>query len=175
MMKRKNRQKGFTLAEALIAVLILLMVSAVVAAGVPAAKRAYEKVTVSANAQVLISTAASALREELGTASDVEESGTGVKFYSSKTGSSARIYTDGDGVIMLENYISYDGEVPESTVRALVNKQTSTPDLYVTFEGIDVGETAATVKDLHVTRESTGERVISLEEYVIHFMARSSY
>lgn len=170
-MKKKNNKKGFTLAEALIAVLILLMVSATVAAGVPAAKRAYEKVTVSANAQVLISTAASALRDELGAASDVKQSESGVTFYSAKTGSNARIYTDDAGVVMLENYIGYDEGAPESTARVLVNEQTSTSDLYVTYDSIEVGTAAAVVKNLRVMRKSTGERMIFLEEYVIHFMA----
>lgn len=173
-MKKKNNQKGFTLAEALIAVLIILMVSAIVAAGIPAAKNAYEKVTVTANAQVLLSTAASALRDELGTASDVEESETGVTYYSSKTGSNARIYTDDEGTIRLENYIGYDEDALDSTSRVLVNEQTSTPDLYVTFDEIVVGETAAAVKALRVIRKSTDEPIISLEEYVIHFVARSS-
>ena len=53
--KLKSRL-GFTLAEMLMSVLILLMVSSVVAGGVPVAANAYYKVVDAANAQVLLST-----------------------------------------------------------------------------------------------------------------------
>ena len=59
MKKIRNKlhnRKGFSLAETLMAVLILLMVSAVVAAGIPMAREAYEKAVDAANAQTLLST-----------------------------------------------------------------------------------------------------------------------
>ena len=56
-MKRLNSRTGFTLAEVLITVLILLMITAVVAGGMPVAANAYYKVVDAANAQVLLSTA----------------------------------------------------------------------------------------------------------------------
>ena len=72
-LKRKlNNRKGFSLTELLAAVLILSMVSAVVAGGIPVAKDAYEKITLSANAQVMLSTSVSALRNELCKASEVK-------------------------------------------------------------------------------------------------------
>ena len=55
---------GFTLAETLLAVLILLMVSSIVAAGIPSARRAYEKVVLASNAEVLLSTTITTLRHE---------------------------------------------------------------------------------------------------------------
>lgn len=72
-MKRKFlKRDGFTLAETLLAVLILLLVSGIVATGVPVARNVYYKTVLSANAQVMLSTAISSLRDELGTAWDVE-------------------------------------------------------------------------------------------------------
>jgi len=50
-MKMKS-QAGFSLAETLVAILILLLVSVIVANGVPVAQNAYEKVVVGANAKV---------------------------------------------------------------------------------------------------------------------------
>ena len=73
--KIKNRN-GFSLAEALVSVLILLMVSSVVAAGIPVAQRAYFDVTNSANAQLMLSTTITSIRTELGKARDVRVTST---------------------------------------------------------------------------------------------------
>ena len=54
--KRKLHTQGFTLAETLLAVLILLLVGVIMTTGIPAAKNAYEKVVVASNAEVLLST-----------------------------------------------------------------------------------------------------------------------
>ena len=111
-LQKLNSQAAFTLAETLITVLILLMVSAVVAGGVPAAANAYAKAVDAANAHVLLSTTVDALRSELSTAWDVEnlksdEAGEkGITYYSSATGSQAKIYiSDSDGKIMLQEYV----------------------------------------------------------------------
>ncbi len=77
--RKLNSRKGFSLTELLAAVLILGMVSSVVAGGIPVARDAYEKVTLSANAQVMLSTAISAIRNELCTASEVEPDASGNK------------------------------------------------------------------------------------------------
>ena len=53
-MKRIKNQSGFTLAETLLTVLILLLVSGIVATGMPAVQTAYEKIVISANAQAKI-------------------------------------------------------------------------------------------------------------------------
>ena len=67
---KKNRG-GFTLAETLIAVLILLMVSGIVAAGIPAAKEALTKAVNASHSQLLLSTTMTALRNELGSARSI--------------------------------------------------------------------------------------------------------
>ncbi len=97
MIRKKLRNRGgFTLAETLLAVTILLLVSAIVATGMPAAKNAYEKVVLASNAEVLLSTAASALRDELGTAWNVESrTGGGVTYFSASTGTRTELFIDG--------------------------------------------------------------------------------
>ena len=65
-LRRKLKEKaGFTLAELLMAVLILLMVSSIVAMGIPVAVNAYYKVVDASNAQILLSTTITRLRSEL--------------------------------------------------------------------------------------------------------------
>ena len=64
-------RQGFSLAETLIALLIILLVSIIVATGVPSAINAYHNAVAGSNAQVALSTVASALRDELGSATEV--------------------------------------------------------------------------------------------------------
>lgn len=109
--QKKRDAKGFTLAETLMAVLILLMVSGIVAAGIPVAKNAYQKVILSANAQTMLSTAVNALRDEIGTAWDVRvddvvgktAAGTFITYNSANTGARSKLFKDdaNDGIIML--------------------------------------------------------------------------
>lgn len=68
-------KRGFSLTEMLIAMLILLLATAIVARGVPVAKETYEKTVDSANAQVLMSTVLAVLRDDVGMAETVTKSG----------------------------------------------------------------------------------------------------
>ena len=83
-------QSGFTLVEMLMTVLILSMVSAVVAGGLPMAVNAYTNVVNTANAESLLSTAMTRLRDELGTASHVTPEENGIS-YRRSDGSAAKI------------------------------------------------------------------------------------
>lgn len=85
---------GASLAEMLLTILILLLASTVVVAGMPAAVSAYRNAIDAANAQVLLSAAVNALRSELSTARDVkvDEDGKGVTYIDADTGSKSRIY-----------------------------------------------------------------------------------
>ena len=92
-MIHKIREKaGFSIAELLVAILILSMVSTVVAGGIPVARDAYNKITVSANAQVLLSTAIYSLRSELSTASELKIIGNEIHYRSGKNGHESKIY-----------------------------------------------------------------------------------
>ncbi len=105
-MRAKNRirnRKGFTLAETLLAVLILLLVSSIVAAGVPAARQAYEKVVLASNAELMLSTAVATLRDELGTAWDVQQVTGGVTYFSADTTNRSKLYVE-SGTIKLYEY-----------------------------------------------------------------------
>ena len=148
--KRKLKNKsGFTLAETLLAVLILLLVSTIVATGMPAAKNAYNKVIVAANAQVALSTAATALRDELGTAWNVKiedvagkERGLFVTYSSSDTGAISKIYLNtGDNKIYLQEYLknTYFNEeenVSIGTGHPLVSDKAANGNLVITYSTV---------------------------------------
>ena len=124
-MKKKMKlhgQSGFTLAETLLAVLILLMVSTIVASGVPAARNAYEKVVLGSNAQVLLSNAVHALRYELGTAAEVtvDVDGTTITYISANTGAQSQISLNDENGIMLREY--YDPKTSSPEPRRLVSE-----------------------------------------------------
>ena len=151
IIRKLKSRAGFTLAEVLAAVLILLMVSGIVAAGIPSAKTAYDKAVRAANARVLLSTTVTALRNELGKADSitVEDSGTAVTYYSAETGSYSRIYLGSDpGKIMIQEYIDMDGNVMKVSVpnpeggstetavapRPLVSDTAATENLYICYD-----------------------------------------
>ncbi len=116
--KIKSRS-GFSLAETLVAIIILLLVSAIVAEGIPVAKNAYEKVVYAANAKVMLSTAITALRNEFATAQRIaplDEDTTSITYYSADRGADSRIYvypntgTDDKykaNTVMLQEYQDY--------------------------------------------------------------------
>ena len=151
---KRNNKQGFSLTELLVAVLILSMVSAVVAGGIPVAKDAYEKITVSANAQVMLSTTITALRNELCTASDIRISGTTVRYYSSSIENDSELLigkekTDtAHDTILLKQYADY--EKADDNVRALVSKAVGDKQLYVTYTSVTNGSGIITFNTLIV-------------------------
>lgn len=141
MIEKLKRASGFTLAETLMTVLILLMVSGVVAGGIPAAVTAYSKAVDAANAQVLISTTVNALRAELCTAKDVQiktDDQNAIFYISPTTGSKTKIFIgndkDGESTILVWDFLNYDGtERSTETQRRLVTKSAATKNLQIKF------------------------------------------
>ena len=170
MIKKIKNQKGFSLAETLLAVLILLLVSVIVANGVPAAQSAYEKVVIGANAKVLLSTTISALRDELATATNVTVASDNktITYYSADKGAASElsiVQENGIPVIKLKEYSSanptdFTGKttIYPDKVRNLVSEKAATGDLYVTYDSIQnytIGDESITIKGLKVGRKST--------------------
>ena len=149
-LKKKNNETGFTLAETLMAVLILLLVSSVIAAGIPAAANAYTKAIDAANAHALLSTTVNALRSELCNAWSVKLSDNdSVIYYKSSTGARTKLYlgTDPDdnkSTIMVQDYLRYDSDSEaqkpseERTRHALVSDKAKTANLNVVYESISL-------------------------------------
>lgn len=130
--ERLRDSRGFTLAEALIATLIMLLVTVIVATGIPAASRAYDRVVMASNAEVLLSTTMSELRNELTLAKDIDiqdadgdyvvgtngvKSGAGIIYYNPQTGTKSRITCNGRD-IMYERYVADDLIIKESELES---------------------------------------------------------
>ena len=180
--KKLHIDKGFTLAETLLAVLILLMVTAIVATGIPVAKNAYEKVVLASNAEVLLSTTISSLRNELGTAQNVktqtsesgEEADSVITYYNAARGASSKLFVEEtDKVIMLQRYFSEEGLSADYDAAPLVSSKTSTQDLYVTYSSVsyDNDNGIVTFSGLSVNRTSGAEGLASRDNLSIRVIS----
>ena len=154
--KRVSSKKGFTLAETLVAILILLMVTAIVAAGIPVAANAYEKVVLAGNAQTLLSTTMTRLRDELGTATNItvtkDNNDRYIIDYTGDTGRNSRIeFSSENGS---ENpigiYLTENAGATNSYKHLLVTEQAATKSLYATYGSVTYSNGILTVNDLQV-------------------------
>ena len=168
---KKKSNAGFTLAETLLAILILMLASMIVANGMPAARSAYEKVVIGANAKVLLSTTISALRDELSTARNVIVDSTekSIEYYSADDGATSKILLK-DNTIKLQEYCD-DSPIAKGTKlwnvdeneRALVTQKAATADLIVVFETVDQNAEGNAVEftGLKVCRKSNLDKALA--------------
>ena len=177
VIKKIKSKLGFTLSETLMTVLILLMVSAVVAEGIPAAVTAFGKAVDAANAQVALSTTVNALRNELSTAWDlkVADDSTSVQFYSSDTGARSRLYKDED-IIMVQDFLQYGSDEPVDGVvpRNLVSEAAVTKNLMVTFSTVSWTDEKKDVLDFkNVTVKKGTTELVSVDDVYIRMLTKS--
>jgi len=178
MIRRKLKsRKGFTLAETLMAMLILLLMSALVAGGIPVAARVYTKAVDAANAQVLLSTTVTELRYTLCGAHDFEvvsEDATVTKtkkiYFSDDTYGKLRIENfsteDNHGLVLsyITNYNTTNEAV--SLSRQLVSSEAATKNLTITYNDVKVEDGKIKFSGLIVTDKNEND-LASLDELVI--------
>ena len=170
--KQPNRaRRGFTLAETLVTVLILLLATAIVAAGLPAAVRAYHDVVDAANAELLLSTTMTALREELGSTEGfaLEDDGKTLDWYKSAglQGRKARMTSDNTGILI--TLISL-GDRP----RELVSGAAATRRLHAEFTKIEYDTANQTFKisGLQIKQIKKDGTVLVLAEAPAEYLIR---
>ncbi len=151
ILKKLKNRSGFTLFELLATMLILVMVAGVVAAGMPVASEAFVKAVDGANAQTLLSTAISALRDELNDATQVKIGATdgSVSYFNAGSGSQSKLYRGTDN-IMLQQYIGFESANSLAPARQLVTAEASTKNLYVTYASVALKDGVVTFTDLAV-------------------------
>ncbi len=178
--KKLKGKSGFTLAETLLAVLILLLVSVIVANGIPVARNVYNNVIIGANAQMLLSTAVTALRNELGTAQDVTvgTNNTDIIYYKPSIGAYSKLSVDVEGIKLLDYVnktdgkpLSVAGKTGERTPERLVTKAASNGNLIVTYTNASVSGDIITFSTLEVKQE-TGSKstLVTLDELKIRLV-----
>lgn len=194
IMPKKRSRRGFTLAETMLAMLIMLIATAIVVQGIPLAKRVHDKVVDTANAQSVLSTAATLLRDELSMAGRIRvgsqdaegnfqavendgDQGTVVMYLSGNTGRTSRLYVDTDekGVrsIYLEEYLLDSEGQPQATPRKLVFTVTEGADpqraMELTFTDIAYNREEAlfTIGALQVNRVGEAKALASIDPYII--------
>ncbi len=174
--KKLAASRGFTLAETLICVLILLLVTSIIGAAMPAASAAYTKVVDAGNAQVLLSTGITVLRNELSTATKIEvaEDGKSVTYRSGSTGSLSRIRID-TGEIVIDTWYGYDNSGDPDSTRPLVTKAASTANLTLTFGTFVPSEdgTVLEIKGLAVTMKNgaASSEIVSRDSTLVRLVA----
>ena len=166
--KKLKSRSGFTLGEMLVAVLILLMVSAVVAQGVPSAANVYRRTIDAANAQVLLSTTVNALRDELTTARGVTVTDNKVSYYSADTGARTQILVNDRGEILVQDYMDYTGAM--ETSHPLVSNAAATKNLQISYSSVSETNGLVCFKDLTVRNINTDAEVVSLASLRIHVL-----
>lgn len=158
-LKKLKTEKGFTLTEMLIAVAILSLLSALLVTGTRLAVKSYAEVTDESNAQVLLSTCATMLRNELSNARDVELSEDGVLSY--KKGESSTITTlkmSGGQITVSELGV----ETP------LVSDVTATNELCPCFESIEYADSQFRIHELAVKKKGESRVLSSIDLLVIN-------
>jgi len=162
---------GFTLAETLLAVLIMLLVTVIVATGMPAVMNAYNKVILGANAKVMLSTAITALHDEIGTAWEVENppvsetdntpDTTKLVYFNADKGAQSSISLDNGKSIQIQDYLPSDsdliyGEGAKSgeAYHLVADKNAR---MYVTYDSINYANGIVTISGLKVCKKSDEE------------------
>jgi len=166
--KLHKNNRGFSIAETLAAVLILLMVSSVVATGLPVAARAYTKVMDSSNAQLLLSTTISNLREELADASVgaspvTATSGVYSIAYVNTVSGASTISFKEDGVYINTPNITYTVGTETKTERKLVSDKASA-GLVFKVETVSYADGVIKLENITVVKSGQTNALSSLPE-----------
>ncbi len=175
----RRSKAGFTLAELMLTVMILLLVALVSATGISTAVQVYRRAVDKANAPVLLSTAVSELRNKLSTAVEIEScSGTEVTFRSSTT-KKTTLSQDDDGINIIDYQTELTGSgtdlgAASSSVRSLIPplfaNQSRQKDIKVSWTNIALVTdsnnvvTGVTVTGLKVTAGEDEETKAELED-----------
>jgi Tfp pilus assembly protein PilV len=194
-----GKDRGMTVLETLISMFILMMVTVVVATGITTAANAYSKVLDSANAQILLSTAMTKLRDELETADNikvdgkaidgmVEEKLSGKKItYTTNSYGESMIYLNqksGHGHInavrLWEHIIgeatdaAQDKAVKDNINRLLVSQKASNDNLYLTYSSITYTSDSKyiTFNGLVVRKKDTDQTLAEPVDYSVKLLLK---
>lgn len=180
-MKQKNQKRnrgGFTLAETLIAVLILTMVAGIVAGGIPAARNALDKAVDTSHSQLLLSTTMTSLRNELAMASSItcasepadddesvaeDPAARKIISYVDSSGAVCTLQSEDDGIYVEKEAspdISSGVYHPGITHRLLVSEQAATKNLYAAFTSASYNNGIVKIEGLKVCKKQGDSELV---------------
>lgn len=156
-------QQGYSLSELLVAMTVLMLVGAIMVAGIPSAFRAYTNVVDASNAQVLLATTATRLRDELSMANpdkgtmEINASNVVTSFTSLETGYKVTFLSDDKGDLCKREQAIGVGasSTSEAIVTPLIptkSTRTGRVNLCATYDGITYNKSKGVfeVKNLRV-------------------------
>ena len=172
--RRLREKRGFTLSETLITVLILLMVSAIVAGGVPAAANAYYKIIDAANAQILLTDTVTSLRSELAVAINpvVNDSTKEVTYTNNNSGWTKTLKNSESGILTREinnsasdvkpfGWNETDSNKEHPLVQTKMSGGIKTSKLVTSYGAITYSDGVFTIQNLKVTKkDNTGDQIM---------------
>ena len=180
-MKQKNQKRnrgGFTLAETLIAVLILTMVAGIVAGGIPAARNALDKAVDASHSQLLLSTTMTSLRNELAMASSItcasepadddesvaeDPAARKIISYVDSSGAVCTLQSEDDGIYVEKeaspdiSSVVYHPGIPH---RLLVSEQAATKNLYAAFTSASYSNGIVKIEGLKVCKKQGDSELV---------------
>lgn len=147
----KNK-KGFTLAETLLVVLLILIVSGILASGIPTVIRVYHNITDASNAQALISTTMTELRDKIALATDIKNGATPSSElnFVSEDGREYTLTSTKEG-LYLDDHTS--SEYGEKNSRLLVTDSAAARNLCAVFKTVSYTSGIVTFDNLKVCRK----------------------
>lgn len=163
-LQARRAKAGFTLVETLMALLILVIMTGIVAMGIPVAYQTYTKAVDGSNAQVLLATTTNELRNEFSLAQDCQVVN-GTLYYLTGDGYWASLENSADG-IKKRVYMGREPGKNEDTASAhlLVSAAAQTDALRVKFadsNAITFADGVFTVNGLQVVRKNDATAVLA--------------
>lgn len=170
--QNKRRQSGFSIPEFLATVMILMLASAIVASGVPVARGAINKVVDSANAQALLSTVTTVLRDEISMATKVEVKNSGAAVSDGTFGNEIDYLNDMTG----ERALTFDKVLEDDPTRAgkkaldISTGMTGKGQYEVYFTNVKKDGEVITFTDLRVLRKDDGLELAKTPTYQVRML-----
>lgn len=157
MIDKKLNNKGLTLFELLITIVILLLISAMMVTGITLAVNSHSQTMTANNSDVLLSTTVSALRNTLAEATEVSASGKTLNYRNAYTNASASISAGSNGIELTES----------GTTKKLLPEAAATRGLYTTYDSVSATDTIITFVNLRVVKDD--KTYASIEEFNIRY------
>lgn len=156
---RLGNKRGFTLAEMLMVVLILMLAGSIATVGIRSAANSYKKVVDSANAQMLLSTTVSSLRRELAMASASNSGGATITYTNGDLGYEMTLCND------VNKGISRQWTDTATRDYALVTEKAATKGMISSFSSITYANGIFTVSNLKI--EKDGATLVKLNNPIV--------